>query len=254
MAGLVFIFGRRIGFLYAKPLKNLSSVILHWILAIAFVTSFVNAAFAGGGPRNVLLVINRASESSRAIGNYYKNARNIPQSNICFITCTTEEVVSREDFETSIREPIRHFIVNNNLESRIDYIVVTKGIPLIVRCDCTCSVYNSSHVQYLSLSNILTCVTEPYYQFYDPADPRNTAATLINPYGPGSVTSMWADPAPECAWSHQLAFRELNSNPPRYRRFFAVNRLDGYSVEIVKAMIDRGLQPSLDGNFAFDGK
>lgn len=199
---------------------------------------------AGGGPRNVLLVINRSSDISRDVGTYYQNARGIPRRNVCYINCSSQEVVSKEEAENGIREPIRQFILTNGLEDSIDYIVLAKGVPLAAN-------YGDSTGPY-SITSILTCVTEPYYNYYGPSDPRTTAP-LVNPYGP-IATSFWGQPAPEAAWSHNPGFRVPGTNPPVYRKFYLVTRLDGYSADVIKAAIDRGMAPALGGKFVLDGK
>ena len=42
-------------------------------------------AFAGGGPENVLLLVNSNSSGSKTIANHYIQLRNIPASNVVYI-------------------------------------------------------------------------------------------------------------------------------------------------------------------------
>jgi len=176
-----------------------------------------DAALAGGGRRNVLLVINTLSQDSQNIGSHYQRARGIPPTNVCRITCSTAELVSKQEVEQNIREPIRQFIISHGLQNTIDYIVLTKGIPLAAD-------YGDAS-GYYAVTSILTCVSQPSRQTY-----------FVNPYGPTALSP------PETAWSHQLF------------DLYLVTRLDGYSAQLVKAMIDRGLSPALDGKFVLDGK
>ena len=201
-------------------------------VAILSVVFCCDPALGGGGPRNVLLVINRASETSRTVGAHYRAVRNIPSSNICYITCSTAECVTKTECEAQIREPIRQFILSNGLDDIIDYIVLTKGVPVTAN-------YGHPSGSY-SVTSILTCATEPTYQ-----------GPFLNPYGP-RASSSWETPAPETAWSHRLAFRVKGSDPAIYRRFFLVTRLDGYSAVLVNQMIDRSVAPALDGRFVVD--
>ncbi len=89
-------------------------------------------AFAGGGRHNVLLVVNENSAVSRAIGEHYRSARKIPAANVCRIRCTAGESINSTDFKNAILYPIENYLTAHNLVEQIQYIVLTKGIPLIV--------------------------------------------------------------------------------------------------------------------------
>jgi len=58
-------------------------------IAIAAVTTLwlgmVSPAPAGGGPENVLLVVNNRSWASKTIANHYQSLRKIPDRNIVHI-------------------------------------------------------------------------------------------------------------------------------------------------------------------------
>ncbi len=86
---------------------------------------------AGGGRHNVLVVVNDNSPVSKAIGEYYRAARNIPPANVCHITCSTDEYNS-DNFESEILYPIESYLTAHGLVNQIQYIVLTKGIPLKV--------------------------------------------------------------------------------------------------------------------------
>ena len=42
-------------------------------------------AFAGGGPQNVLVVVNGSSQSSLEVANEYQRLRNIPERNVFYL-------------------------------------------------------------------------------------------------------------------------------------------------------------------------
>jgi hypothetical protein len=46
---------------------------------------FATQAFAGGGPENVLLLVNANSESSKTVANHYIALRQIPATNVLYI-------------------------------------------------------------------------------------------------------------------------------------------------------------------------
>lgn len=79
---------------------------------------------------NVLIVVNTKSADSIEVGKYYAAKRAIPQKNVCKIACSIEEVVSDADFAKDIRDPIRAYLASSGLKDGIDYLVLTRGIPI----------------------------------------------------------------------------------------------------------------------------
>jgi len=193
------------------------------LVTIALIVS-PDAAYAGGGPRDVALVINCNSYASQEIGRYYQAVRGIPESNICWISCPDQEVVSATVCEDDIRAPIHRFLASPAVCGKIDYIVLTKGVPLMAD-------YGDSTGPY-SVGSILTCVDNP--EIKDP---------LAFPYGP-RASLVWGQPAPEIAWSHSLDFNGYH--------FYLVTRLDAFTVSQVKALIDRGAASTASGKFVLD--
>ncbi|MGB9620298.1 MAG: TIGR03790 family protein, partial [Armatimonadota bacterium] len=165
-------------------------------------------------------------------GLYYKQMRGIPDCNICYINCPTQEVVSGQVCETKIREPIRQFLQRPEIADNIDYIVLTKGIPL------SADYGRPSSLGPYSITSILTAVGHPEIQ-----------DVFAFPYGPVAAAK-WTTSAPETAWSHSLTFIDKNTRQPY--RFYLVTRLDAYTVDQVKSMIYRACHPAVDGIFALD--
>jgi uncharacterized protein (TIGR03790 family) len=184
---------------------------------------FPTISLGGGGPKNVLLVVNDNSPISQSIAAYYQQKREIPQRNICRIRCSTSEIASKTECENNIVAPIRSFIASSGLHDRLDYIVLTKGIPL--KADY------SLQYGYASVASILTCVGEP-----------SITGPIVNPYGPTANPA-----APITYFRHQFSFNG--------KSYYAVARLDAYNEADVHRMIDDALigQPS-NGLFLLDGK
>ena len=182
------------------------------------------SCIAGGGPKNVLLVINENSPVSQSIGAYYQQKRGIPERNVCRISCSIAEFVSKTECENNIVAPIRSYIDSSGIHDRIDYIVLTKGIPL------GASYKDSSYYGPVSVASVLTCVGE-----------TSVTAPIVNPYGPT------ASNPPVRYFSHQLSFNG--------KSYYAVARLDAYTEDQVRRMIDDALiaQPA-DGLFLLDGR
>lgn len=192
--------------------------------------------WAGGGPKNVVVVINDSSPISQAIGAYYQSKRGIPDSNVCHIQCPTVEEIPGSVCESDIVCPIRSFLSSHPFPDRIDYIVLTKGIPLKAAYD---NAYFSGPV---SIASLLTCVGEPsiFYSPFTTYDPT-VCPPIINPYGPTASPD-----APEQYFTHQLSFQG--------RSFYAVTRLDAYVESDIYRMIDDAViaQPAT-GVFLLDG-
>ncbi len=100
---------------------------LAWALAFA---SAALPALAGGGPRNVLVVVNDNSEESREIATRYVELRDIPASNICRIRTSTALTVDKPTYQTEIEDPVRACIAASPHSARIDYIVLSRGMPI----------------------------------------------------------------------------------------------------------------------------
>jgi len=86
---------------------------------------------AGSRPP-VLVVVNQSSAASVEIGDYYAKKRQIPAKFVCRLRCTTNEIASPEDYE-KIRAAIRSYLQKNGLKDKVDYIVLTKGLPVKIQ-------------------------------------------------------------------------------------------------------------------------
>ncbi|MEM4728256.1 MAG: TIGR03790 family protein [Thermoplasmata archaeon] len=77
---------------------------------------------------DVLLLINNQSSLSVEIGRYFKEKRQIPDTNICNISMPTTETISFSQF-SAIRSEVERFIIERGLNDSLNYIVTTKGVP-----------------------------------------------------------------------------------------------------------------------------
>jgi hypothetical protein len=78
-------------------------------------------AWAGGGPENALLVIDPTNAVSMYVGNYYKNARGIPDSNVLYLTSSAG---SYQQWVTVNQAAFRDTLIQRGIEDHIDYVVV----------------------------------------------------------------------------------------------------------------------------------
>lgn len=88
---------------------------------------------AGGGPENLLLVVNQNSQNSLTIANYYVRLRDIPPSNVVYLdwhggagnTPSTR-------FRDEILKPVLDTIDRRGLAAQIEYIVYSSDFPFRV--------------------------------------------------------------------------------------------------------------------------
>jgi len=81
---------------------------------------------------NVLLVVNRNSEISHQISDYYRPRRSVPLRNVCTINTVTDEEINWKTYVSGIEEPIAECLKKAQLVDQVLYIVTTMGVPLKV--------------------------------------------------------------------------------------------------------------------------
>ena len=84
-------------------------------------------ARAGGGPQNVLVIIDEAAPDSVAIGEYYLQVRDIPAGNVLRLNAPVLDTF--DDVINNLATPIKDYVATQGIEDQIDYLVLTKGIP-----------------------------------------------------------------------------------------------------------------------------
>lgn len=90
---------------------------------------FSAAALAGGGPLQVLVVVNDRSSESLELGTHYAQTRSIPPRQICHISVHTNYDLDWFGFTNGIRDPIMRHLGDQGLSNQIDYIVFSRDIP-----------------------------------------------------------------------------------------------------------------------------
>jgi uncharacterized protein (TIGR03790 family) len=175
----------------------------------------------GQTPDNVLIVVNQSSPLSVKIGEYYAARRRVPSVNICGLRATTEEGISRGDFEGQISLPIQNYLSAHNLTEKILYIVTTAGVPLKVRGS------GGTTGDAASVDSELTLLYSDMH-----GRPRALPAGIANPFF-GKTRASFRHP-----------------DFPIY----LVTRLAGYDFDDVKGIIDRSLAARNRGKFVIDLK
>lgn len=89
-------------------------------------------AIEANGPENVLIVVNDLSPLSKSVAAYYAGKRSIPESNICRIRVDPVERIDRAVYHRYVARPIIACLTSRNLREKIEYIVTTAGVPLVI--------------------------------------------------------------------------------------------------------------------------
>jgi uncharacterized protein (TIGR03790 family) len=106
--------------------KALFSLLLGFLAFPALVS-------AGGGPENMLLVVNPQSAASLCIANHYAKLRQIPPDNILFLPWDPKaDTTNIETFRKQILIPILQLMQARRLGNQIDAIVYSSDFPWAV--------------------------------------------------------------------------------------------------------------------------
>jgi uncharacterized protein (TIGR03790 family) len=174
---------------------------------------------------NVGVVINDNSAASQVIGDYYVKQRHIPTSQIFHINVEPQESITRAAYVAAIERPLAAAIAHGNLQDRLLYIVLTKGIPLRIEggggIDGTMASVDSELT--LLYRRMATTAVVP------------TLGRVPNPY-------FLADKPIRDA--HRFSHREFD--------IYLVTRLDAFTVDEAIQLIDAGLSPVTEGSVVLD--
>jgi len=189
------------------------------LLLLASVAFQPNSPDAG----RVLVVINQDSPDSITVGSYYVKKRAIPKENVVFVKTTAANNISITEYTSAIEGAVRANLAKN--KHKIDFIVLTKGVPIRLDNDGG-----------YSLDGRLAAMDLP-------------AAPIR-----GDLPSL-----PD---KQQDAEVQRNANPYYNKRdhfthakygLYLVTRLDGYTVDDAKRLVDNSIAAKKEkGPFFFD--
>lgn len=166
---------------------------------------------------HVLVVQNENSPDSQAIAKYYLEKRAIPMKNLVTIRVPDEENLPTKTYELKVRDVVRNHITSNGL--KIDFIVLTKGVPIRLDND-----------QGYSLDAFLMVDAHPVRQ-NAPLKP------LPFPLG-GSQVQLTQEQVSKVMNPYLGATEPFDSN--KYHMYL-VTRLDGYSKEEAMRLVDSSI-------------
>ncbi|MBX3120396.1 MAG: TIGR03790 family protein [Fimbriimonadaceae bacterium] len=165
--------------------------------------------------RRVLVVMNKASEASRQIAEFYMVRRKIPKDNLLEVNMSTSDNVPDSEYKTFLEDPIRKKIAG--LRQQIDFIVLTKGVPIRLRDNNGYSV--DGHIATMNLP------IKPIEKLEE-----TQIRSSMNPY-----------------------FGKAEKFDSKKFNFYLVTRLDGYTIEDALRLVTNSLKAEVQkGPFLFD--
>jgi hypothetical protein len=178
------------------------------------------------GEERVLILVNAASSSSQnAASKYRQSHKGIPDQNVVSltglpdVTSSDTEIITRQNFEACIAQPLRQYLVANNLVDSIWVIVTTPGMPYRIKDSTyadvvyphgsnTNTVVNfTDRVDAASVESELAVL----WQIDPGLDPNHrapVAGRIVNPYH-GYISPMSAFCADRAMLSRRQSFRFL---------------------------------------------
>lgn len=183
-------------------------------------------------PDEVLVVVNdnyydrdgSGRSDSVDVGEYYAQARGIPEKNICHISCPMSEDIEKTEL-SSITDQVKNYLDTTlvgpiPLKKKIYYIVTTLGVPLRYRYKFPWQPqYDYFNPIDLEIANIYYGGLSPSY-FYQTW--YYSSSTLLSP------------PRRFKSWESQN--RNTGQEP-----VYLATRLDGPTLEIAKNLVDKAL-------------
>jgi Dockerin type I domain len=263
-----------------------------FFILLSFLFIFISTSNAQVLPEDVLILVNQDSPTSRYIADLYQDYHSgIPQSNIVSLSglvdscdpgsTAAEEIITRADYNTLIAEPVRNYLIANDLVTSIKVIVTTAGMPYRIEDSTYADVIYPAGSNYTQVSTYLSMIdaasveselTCLWYSDYG-SDPFGLSNRMVNPYQgyrysgidlfertmPDSSVMDWTQAITVSGTPPKMEGNIPPTWPPAYgpvnRKFNAGNiyltcRLDGPKVEgktaipSVRAMLERAKRAS----------
>ncbi len=215
-----------------------------FILMLVF-SLLASSAYAGNAiqrsPDQVLVVVNTNSPVSQAIANDYAQKRNV--KNLLSIQCqdsassTRNETITLADYTQFIENPVREYLAAH---TNIDFIVLTKGIPIRITGSSmgSCDEHSREPASIRGHPSVDSTLAALDY--------ANLPGTMkINITGSGAIGLAYSN-------------RYWNATEPfSHSKFggYLVTRLDGYTEADARALVSKALEAErglTNGTVLFD--
>lgn len=113
-----------------RPARRVGGLPASTALGVVILGLVAATAVAGGGPENVLLVVNANSDDSKTIANHYIQLRQIPASNVLYVDWKGGvERASADSFRKRILAKVLQAVQQRRLTPQIDYVVYSSDFP-----------------------------------------------------------------------------------------------------------------------------
>jgi uncharacterized protein (TIGR03790 family) len=224
-----------------KSKKNESSRLNFLVFLFLFFVMLTCRAQAKSDAESTLVLFNSRDEISASLARYYAGKRNIPADHVVGIDCSTNEEISRDEYNQTIAEPVRKVLTDHGWwkthtnatgetevdENEIRFVALIRGIPLKIAR--TAGAYPGDVQEgppafagknEASVDSELACLG--YFS-------RKISGILVNPY------------------YHKFSSIG-DANLPQ---IMLVCRLDGPTPDIVRGMIDDALEAEKTGLWGF---
>jgi uncharacterized protein (TIGR03790 family) len=187
-------------------------------------------------PDEVLVVYNANSPISTAVAQDYAQKRAV--TNVLSVNCadsalnTNNETIALSDYTSEIETPIQQYLT---IHANINFIVLTKGVPIRINGAPTGCCMNGGAPGQPSLDSYLAAIDYPTL----------AGATKIGITGSGTVGMGWLNQY----WNAAVPFSHTQFGG------YLVTRLDGYTQADAQSLVTRALaaeQGAVTGNILFD--
>ncbi|MCB1217169.1 PKD domain-containing protein [bacterium] len=215
-------------------------------------TDVANAVLEVGGGRTELLVVcNADMPESQALADYYMSpvtGRGIAPSHRLELPLgeSISPSIARADYESDIREPIKTFISGNGLTDSLKYILLLDGIPHQIP-GSNGGDYNLSSFSSVD-SELCTLFSDDSYAYESFL--WNEEEWQDFRLGGNNSRSFYlglGSPDADYSFSHG-GFEVTDGSGMKYPLDYLVGRLDAYTFEDSRALVDRAKAADTSGN------
>jgi len=220
-------------------------------------------ALAGGGPANVMVMVNGEDLSAMAVADHYADVRSLPPGHICPINGVDPEAnsIALDDYISTILDGLNGCLSTLPQQEEVDYLVLVRGLPYRVSLPTGSSVSLSAMLQVSNTTKSTTgeplagfpistwggvkqaSIENPWYVGSSPTDVYTLENTYMGHYST-AITIASDDQQPRAPRRQSAPLSHLWEYTGN---LFIVSLLDGFDHEDAMDLIDRGA--ASDGSF-----
>ncbi|MBA3832336.1 MAG: TIGR03790 family protein [Chthoniobacterales bacterium] len=212
---------------------------MKWIAGAAIVLlslgGVAGARAADDLSKATIVIYNRAAPESAGLAHFYAGKRHIPNDHLIGLECSTEEEISREEYDETIAAPLRKIFLERKwwnqhedasgrqvvTSNQIDFVALIRGMPLKIRAT---SGYPGDHPE----TNLLGSINQ--------ASVDSEVALL------GLFSRQISGAAPNPYFQSFRPIGQLDASP-----VMLVSRLDAPTALIVRRMITGAIETEKSG-------